>query len=107
MTALGRMNARYRGRPTSSPLAPDRAALATPGHSLFMTDLGPLDCLGSIENGMGFAELVPQSIEIDLDGRPLRVLGLATIVALKKQSTAPKDRLVLAVLEETLRRSRG
>jgi hypothetical protein len=49
MTALARLNARYRGRPASTPLAADRAALATPGHSLFMTDLGPLDCLGSIE----------------------------------------------------------
>lgn len=107
MTALARLNARYRGRPASTPLAADRAALATPGHSLFMTDLGPLDCLGSIEHGMGFDELVPRSIEIDLDGRPLRVLSLEMIVALKKQSTAPKDRLVLAVLEETLRRSRG
>jgi predicted nucleotidyltransferase len=56
---------------------------------------------------MGFDELVPRSIEIDLDGRPLRVLSLEMIVALKKQSTAPKDRLVLAVLEETLRRGRG
>jgi hypothetical protein len=52
MTALAKLNARYRGRPASSPLGPDRAALATPGHSLFMTNLGPLDCLGSIENAI-------------------------------------------------------
>jgi hypothetical protein len=104
MAALGRLNARYRGRPASAPLPPDRAALATSGHSLFMTDLGPLDCLGSIENAMGYDDLVPLSVEIDLDGRSLRVLGLETIVDLKRQSTAPKDRLALAVLEETLRR---
>jgi hypothetical protein len=107
MAALARLNARYRGRPASSPLAADRGALATPGHSLFMTDLGPLDCLGAIENGMSFDELVPRSLAIDLEGRPLRVLSLETIVALKRQSTAAKDRLVLAVLEETLRRSQG
>jgi predicted nucleotidyltransferase len=106
MSALAKLNARYRGRPASSQLGPDRAALASPGHSLFMTDLGPLDCLGSIENAMGFDELLPRSIAIELDGRPLRVLGLETIVALKKQSSAPKDRLVVAVLEETLRRSK-
>jgi len=107
MAALARLNARYRGRPASNPLAPDRAALATAGHSLLMTDLGPLDCLGAIEDGMDFDELVPRSIEIDLDGRPLRVLHLETIISLKRRSTAAKDRLALPVLEETLRRSRA
>jgi hypothetical protein len=42
LAALARMNARYRGRAPTSPLPPDRAALATTGHSLFATDLGPL-----------------------------------------------------------------
>jgi hypothetical protein len=36
----------------------------------------------------------------------LNVLGLETIVRLKRRSSAAKDRLVLPVLEETLRRSR-
>jgi len=106
MTALGRLNARYRGRPASAPLPPDAAALAGPGHSLFVTDLGPLDCLGVIEDGMGYDELLPLSIEIELEGHRLYVLGLETIVGLKRVSPAPKDRLVLPVLEETLRRSR-
>lgn len=43
MSALGKLGARYRGRPAESPLAPDRRALATTGHSLLMTTLGPLD----------------------------------------------------------------
>jgi hypothetical protein len=51
MAALGKLNARYRGRAPDSPVPPDRKALATTGHSLFMTDLGPLDCLGAIEGG--------------------------------------------------------
>jgi hypothetical protein len=103
IAALSRLNARYRGRPVSSP--PEPAALAGPGHSLFVTDLGPLDCLGAIEGGMGYDDLLPFSILIDLDGRPLTVLGLETIVRIKRGSSAPKDRLVLTVLEETLRRS--
>ena len=71
-----------------------------------MTDLGPLDCLGAIEDGMSYDDLVPLSIEIDLDGKRLRVLGLETVVRLKRGSTALKDRLVLPILEETLRKSR-
>jgi hypothetical protein len=107
VTALTRMNARYRGRPVSSPLPPDPAALGGPGHSLFVTDLGPLDCLGAIEGGLSYDELLPLSIQIDLDGKPLKVLGLETIVRLKRGSTFPKDRLVLPILEETLRKSRA
>ena len=107
VAALGRLNARYRGRPPSSPLPADPVALAGTGHSLFVTDLGPLDCLGAIEGGMSYDDLLPLSIQIDLDGKPLKVLGLETIVRLKRGSTFPKDRLVLPILEETLRKSRA
>jgi hypothetical protein len=72
-----------------------------------MTDLGPLDCRGAIENAQTYDDLVPLSVEIALDDRQLRVLGLDTIVALKRASTEPKDRLALLVLEETLRRRGG
>jgi hypothetical protein len=70
------------------------------------TDLGPLDCLGAIEEGRDYEALVPVSVVVDLDGYPLRVLGLETIVALKRKSTSPKDRLALPVLEATLKRGR-
>jgi len=76
MSALGKLGARYRGRPAASPLPADRRALATTGHSLLMTTLGPLDCLGAIEGGREYDDLVPLSTEIDVDGRPLRVCGL-------------------------------
>jgi hypothetical protein len=44
---------------------------------------------------------------VELDGHPLRVLGLETSVALKQRSNTAKDRLELPVLEETLKRSRN
>jgi hypothetical protein len=106
MAALAKLNARYRGRAPDSPVPPDRKALATLGHSLFMTDLGPLDCLGAIEGGRGYDDLVPLSVEAEMDGH-LLVLGLPTIVELKRQSTEAKDRLMLPVLEETLKRFGG
>jgi predicted nucleotidyltransferase len=107
IVALTKVNARYRGRAAESPLPPDRSALASAGHSLMMTDLGPLDCLGAIEEGRDYDALVPLSVLVELDGGPLRVLGLETIVALKRKSSTPKDRLALRVLEETLKRSAG
>jgi len=40
---LGTLHARYRGR-QSTPVPLSRGALGGPGHSLLVTDLGPLDC---------------------------------------------------------------
>ena len=43
-----------------------------------MTDLGPLDCLGAIEGGRTYDDLVPLSVEAEMDGH-LLVLGLPTL----------------------------
>jgi hypothetical protein len=102
---LTQVNARYRGRPGGSPLAPSRTALEGPGHSLFMTDLGPLDVLGAIEGGRSFDDLLPDAVEIDLRGSAIKVLSLAAIVRHKRSSSHAKDQLMLPVLEEALRQS--
>ncbi|HEY2900790.1 MAG TPA: hypothetical protein VGL59_09460 [Polyangia bacterium] len=104
MNALTKLRARYRGRPIDRPLPADRRALATTGHSLFSTDLGPLDCLGAIEGVRTYDDLLPLSVDIELAGFRLRVLGLDVIVQLKRVSNSPKDRAMLPVLEETLKR---
>lgn len=103
MRFLSSVGARYRGRPGGDPLPPSRPALEGPGHSLFMTDLGPLDVLGEIENGLGFDDLLPDTVLVELGGTAIRVLSLSAIIRNKRQSTHPKDQQVLAVLEETLR----
>ncbi len=95
--------ARHRGRPGGDPLPPSREALLGPGHSLLMTDLGPLDVLGTIEHGLAFNDLLPDSIEIQLDSVAIQVLNLATIVKHKRASAHPKDQHALPVLEEALR----
>jgi hypothetical protein len=105
LTFLGQVHASYRGRPGGDPLPPSRTALEGPGHSLFMTDLGPLDVLGEIEDGLSFDDLLPSAIEIELSGHVVRVLSLAEIVRQKRGSTHPKDQQALPVLEEALRQS--
>jgi hypothetical protein len=102
---LATVNARYRGRP-GAPLPPSRDALLGTGHNLFMTDLGPLDVLGAIEGGRDYDQLVADVIEVDVAGQRVRVLGLATLAELKQGATAAKDKLSLAILEDTLRRRR-
>ncbi|HEY4187198.1 MAG TPA: hypothetical protein VGP07_19130 [Polyangia bacterium] len=107
LTFLASINARYRGRPGHEILRPTSSALLGPGHSLLMTDLGPIDVLGAIEEGRAFEDLIPHAIDILVDGKTIRVLGLPMLVELKRRSTHPKDRYTLAILEETIRRRDG
>ena len=100
---LSAVNARYRERPDLA-LRPSREALLGAGHNLLMTDLGPLDLLGAIEGGRGYDELASSAVLVELDGHTVRILDLATLAELKRGTTSPKDRLTLAILEETLRR---
>lgn len=106
LSLLASIGAKYRGR-GEQVLRPTAGALLGPGHSLLMTDLGPLDVLGAIEEGRAFADLLPHSIEITLGNNPVRILDLPTLVELKRRSTHPKDRYTLLILEETLRMSGG
>jgi hypothetical protein len=103
MAFLVEAHARYR-HPPGQPLPIDRGGLLGPGHALLMTDSGPLDVLGAIEEGMTYDDLVPQSREVELPGGKVRILSLETIVRLKRLSSDNKDKLRLPVLEETLRR---
>lgn len=104
---LASVNARYRGRAAEPALRPARDPLLGTGHHLLMTDLGPLDALGTVEGGRGFEELAPSSVDVPIAGSRVRVLRLSALAELKRGATAPKDRLTLAILEETLRRTGG
>lgn len=99
---VNKLDARYRGR--TDVLRPTAEILAGP-HSLLKTSLGPLDVLGAIEGGRDYEALLPSSRRIEISGHQVYVLGLATLIELKRGSTRLKDQLVLPVLEETLRQS--
>ncbi|MBI5479348.1 MAG: hypothetical protein HY906_10855 [Deltaproteobacteria bacterium] len=106
LAALAAMHARYRDL-TGRVLTPTATALATPGHQLLLTDHGPLDVLGAIGNGLGYDDLVGDSTTMDVGQLQLRVLDLATVIALKEQLGRDKDRAALAVLRQTLALRRG
>jgi len=73
------------------------------GHSLFSTCIGPLDVLSFIEENKNYEDLLKHTVEIDFRGHLIHVLDIRTIIKLKKNSKAPKDKQRLPVLEETLR----
>src|SRR5438093_11767552 len=95
---VNKLDARYRGR--VDVLRPTVEILTGPGHSLLKTSLGPLDVLGAIEGGRDYDSLLPSSHRIDISSHPVYVLGLATLIELKRGSTRLKD-------QETLKQSGG
>ena len=73
------------------------------GHQILTTSLGDRDCLGSIDQGRGYEELVGQTEEMRLaGGLAVRVLGLAALIDAKERSGRPKDLAALPVLRATL-----
>jgi hypothetical protein len=100
---VNELDARYR-RHDGQVLRPTLEILSGTGHSLLQTRLGPLDVLGAIEEGRDYDALLPSSRTIEIAQRSVHVLDLATIVELKRGSARAKDKLVLPILEETLRR---
>jgi len=100
------INARHRGRPGGQILRPTLNDLTAGGHCLLMTDHGPLDVLGSIEQGLGYDDLLEDSLQIQFRGHGLKVLKLEAMVRMKRSSSREKDQHYLPLLEETLRKSK-
>jgi predicted nucleotidyltransferase len=84
-------------------IEPKERDLSGKGHVLLTTQIGPLDVLAVIEQGRSYEDLLKHTVQIDFRGYTLRVLGLKTLIELKKTSTNPKDKQRLPVLKETLR----
>lgn len=101
LQALETLDARYRH--DSRGLRPGPSHLASEGHQLLVTRLGDLDCLGTIDEGRGYEELLPGAVSMRLGGdRQFRVLGLPALIEAKERSGRPKDVAVLPLLRATL-----
>jgi hypothetical protein len=102
LSVLRDLDAVYRGR-EDQVLRPTSTHLASPGHQLLMTRFGALDFLGTIGTDLGYEELLPNAIELEVEGTHFRVLDLKRIIEVKEQLGQEKDRAVLPMLRETLR----
>jgi hypothetical protein len=100
--ALEKIDAVFRTQPERR-LRPDASYVAGPGHLNLITRYGTLDVLGTIGKGLVYADLLPQSTEVEIgDGIRVRVLNLETIIALKEELGRDKDQIALPVLRRTL-----
>jgi predicted nucleotidyltransferase len=88
-------------------LKPNSSHLASAGHLNLITRYGPLDLLGTIGRDLGYRELMPHSVELDIsEGLRIRVLDLETLIALKEELAGEKDRAALPILRRTLEEKR-
>jgi hypothetical protein len=88
-------------------LRPGESHLMSAGHQLLTTTLGDLDCLGTIDEGRGYEQLLGQSVEMALaQGVAVRVLSLPALIEAKQRSGRPKDLAVLPLLRATLEESK-
>jgi hypothetical protein len=83
-------------------LRPDSSHLSGPGHVLMETRFGDFDCLGEIDGGRAYEDLLDATVEVSLAGRTLRLLTLGEILAIKKRAARPKDLAMIPYLESTL-----
>jgi hypothetical protein len=101
---LERLDARYRGQPKNRVLRPTGAELSGSGHLNLITSLGPLDVLCELEPGVGYTEILADTVALTDGVNRIRALGLRKLVEIKRRSTRAKDRLMLpfllAALEE-------
>jgi hypothetical protein len=105
LAALQGLDTYYRGQ-GSRRIKPTLSHLASPGHQLLVTRLGPLDVLGTVGPvgaERGYDDLLPHTLEVDLGaGLRVRLLDLATLIELKEQAGRDKDKAVLPILRRTL-----
>jgi len=102
-TVLARLDAFVR-EPGDRRLRPQAAHLSGGGQLKLLTSLGPLDLLGRLHDGRGYDELLAHS-EVMTDGaRQVRVIDLPTLIEIKTTAGRAKDRIVVPMLLEVLRK---
>jgi hypothetical protein len=84
-------------------IRPGASHLMGPGHILLETRFGDFDCLGAIDGNRSYDDLLPSSVNVELEGgRQLRVLELRELLAIKKRAGRAKDLAAVPYIQSTL-----
>jgi hypothetical protein len=102
VAALAALDGRH-DDPAGRTILPDLARLRSSRMSLFVTRLGRLDVLRAVGREREYADLVPRSELLDLDGLAVRSASLELLIEAKEIAGRAKDREHLLLLREALR----
>jgi hypothetical protein len=105
--ALQDLKATLRGVTDDVPFVPDGRALRHVRLLTLNTEEGPLDVMVQPDGSKGYEQLRAGSIEAIMEGTAVRVAGLDDLIAMKKASGRPKDRVHLEELQAIKRLGGG
>ena len=83
-------------------LRPNETHLLGPGHILLQTRFGDFDCLGAIDEGRNYEDLLHACLSIYIEGRTLQFLRLSEVLAIKRRAGRPKDLAAIPYIESTI-----
>lgn len=90
---------RPRNFPENLPYVFDWTTLQHGTNFTFETSMGDLDLLGEVKGVGSYHDLVPVSIQVDLDAIPTQILSIPSLIVAKRAAGRPKDEAGLVVLE--------
>lgn len=107
--ALRELDARVRlpDVPEGLPFGHDATSLASAVFWNLTTRYGDLDISFRPSGTEGYADLVRDSVEMDVGGVVVRVASLADVIRSKQAAGRPKDQRALPILREILERTTG
>lgn len=81
-------NSRLRNFPKDSPFIFDKATLQNGTNLTFDTDIGDIDLLGEVAGVGTYSEVEKNSVEIEMFGRPVKVISLEKLIDAKRAADA-------------------
>lgn len=96
--ALRPLNPRPRGVPDELPFVWDWSTLQNGTNFTFKTSLCDIDLLGEVAGIGDFQAVFDQSIEVDFEGVPVRILSIDGLIKAKETAGRLKDQAGLAEL---------
>lgn len=98
--ALRDLDPSHRMAKTPLPFEHDAGTLASFKNLYLQTRLGQLDCIGEVLGVGDFSTVKNESVEIDLNGTPCRVISLDALIVAKSTMSRERDRLAAAQLRK-------
>ncbi len=95
---LRSLHARLRGVDEDVPFRLDARSLAAGDHFTLATDLGDLDLLGTPAGTLGYEDLLPGAVDVDLDGLVVPFASLDDLIRMKRAAGRPRDLAELEIL---------
>lgn len=101
--ALKSFHPRLRGVEEPLPFALTADTVRKGCNFTLVTDAGDVDLLGHIVGLGDYETMIANAVSLRMFGCPVLVMGLEDVIKSKRAAGRPKDKVVLPVLEETLR----